>query len=121
MKITWGEIKRNIRCVNHESPGAYEHEHQITSNYEFEFDVNPEDIACYMLSNGKIKAVSRYYTMSELVSMGVASWNGPPISEINWKESNPFSSNDKCGLMTIEEYAATLPDEETKETNYDLT
>ena len=114
MKITWGEIKRNIRCVNHESPGAYEHEHQITPDCEFEFDLDVNDIDYYMLSGGAIKAVSRNYTMKEMFDMGISNWDGEKITEINWNEKDNPGPQNKMNLLTMEEWAASIPDKGEK-------
>lgn len=111
MKITWGEIKRNIRCVNHESPGAYEHKHQLTPDYEFEFNLDVNDIDYYILSGGAIKAVTRAYSMKEMFDMGISNWDGKE----SWRDEadqNPHLN--KAQLPTTEEYAAMLTDEEEK-------
>jgi len=111
MKITWGEIKRNIRTVNHESPGAYEYEHQITSEHEFEFDLDANDIDYYMLSEGTIKAVTRPYSMKEMFDMGISNWDGKE----SWRDGADYNPHlNKAQLPTMEEYAAMFTDKENK-------
>jgi hypothetical protein len=119
MKITWSEVKKNIRTVNHESPGAYEHEHQLTDDYEFEFNLDANDIDYYLLSEGTIKAVTQPYSMKEMFNMGISNWDGEKItdgkelSKINWEDS---VEPNKIGmrLLTMEEYATVFADKENK-------
>jgi len=111
MKITWSEIKKIIHCVPHKSLGAYEHEHQLTPDSIFEFNLEAKDIDYYLLSEGTIKAVTRPYSMQEMFDMGLSNWDG----KLSWKDeadNNPHLN--KMRLPTEHEYAAMFTDEEEK-------
>jgi hypothetical protein len=111
MKITWSEVKKNIRTVNHESPGAYEHEYQLTDDYEFEFNLDANDIDYYLLSEGTIKAVTRSYSMKEMFDMGISNWDGKE----SWRDEADYNPNlNKMRLPTEYEYAAMFADKENK-------
>lgn len=117
MKITWGEIKKNLRIVHHESVEAYENQNSLTSDYEFEFNLDVDDIGYYLLSKGTIKAVTRPYSMKEMFEMGISNWDGEKIIEINWKEKDNSGPQNKMHLMTMEEYAAIMSDGMVKNEN----
>lgn len=117
MKITWAEIKENLRIVLGENLQAYESEHELTSEHEFEFKPDAKDIDYYMLSENTIKAVTRAYSLKEMFDMSMTNWDGEKITEINWNEKDNPGPQNEMQLMTMKEYATLWLDdiEEDKE------
>jgi hypothetical protein len=111
MKITWAEIKKNLRVIHREDVDTYESERRLIPDYEFEFNLNAEDIDYYMLSGNTINAITRAYSLKEMFEMGLTNWDGENPIDPNWKyEESPSTKGIR--LPNMQEYAAMFPNEE---------
>jgi hypothetical protein len=110
MKITWADIKKNLRIVSGENLEAYESKRELTSDYEFEFNFVPDAkyIDYYILSENIIKAVGHSLNSKEMLDIGISSnWDGEKITEIDWTDK----VNNNMQLITMKEYATLCEDD----------